>query len=128
VLAGPGFRPTRGVRRVNAVLAAVRGMVTHAVAAPTCYPDRLIPAGAGAACIFSASFATDTLGVQRTEAGIASAVVNTAQQIGGSIGTALLSTIFAGALSGYLASHSGMPNLFGDAAVHAYTVGFTAGQ
>jgi EmrB/QacA subfamily drug resistance transporter len=87
----------------------------------------LIPAGAGAACIFSASFATGTLGVQRTEAGVAAAVVNTAQQVGGSIGTALLSTVFADALSGYLASHSGPASRFGNAAVHAYGVGFRAG-
>ena len=32
VLAGPGIRPARSARRVNAVLAAVRGMVVHAVA------------------------------------------------------------------------------------------------
>ena len=57
----------------------------------------LIPAGAGAACVFSASFATGTLGVEHSDSGVAAAVVNTAQQIGGSIGTALLSTIFAGA-------------------------------
>ena len=33
VLAGPGTPPVRGARRINAVLAAVRGMVVHAVAA-----------------------------------------------------------------------------------------------
>jgi MFS family permease len=87
----------------------------------------LIPAGAGAACIFSASFATGTLGVKPTDVGVAAAVVNTAQQIGGSIGTAMLSTIFAGALTGYLASHSGASRSVTDATVHAYTVGFTAG-
>jgi integrase/recombinase XerD len=32
VMAGPGSRPARSARRVNAVLAAVRGMVVHAVA------------------------------------------------------------------------------------------------
>lgn len=87
----------------------------------------LIPAGAGAACVFSASFATATLGVNRNDAGVASATVNTAQQIGGSIGTALLSTIFAGAVSGYLASHARTPSLLRNAAVHGYAVGFTAG-
>jgi len=87
----------------------------------------LVPAGAGAACVFSASFATGTLGVRRADAGVASAVVNTAQQIGGSIGTALLSTIFAGALSGYLSGRPGGPHSLTAAAVHAYTVGFTAG-
>jgi hypothetical protein len=87
----------------------------------------LIPAGAGAACIFSASFATGTLGVQPADAGVASAVVNTAQQIGGSIGTALLSTIFAGALASSLISRSRTPSSLAGATVHAYTVGFTAG-
>ncbi len=87
----------------------------------------LIPAGTGAACVFSASFATGTLGVDRQDAGVASAMVNTAQQIGGSIGTALLSTIFAGAVSGYLASHARTPSLLSDASVHGYAVGFTAG-
>jgi site-specific recombinase XerD len=33
VLAGPGSAPARGARRINGVLAAVRGMVVHAVAA-----------------------------------------------------------------------------------------------
>jgi integrase/recombinase XerD len=33
VLAGPGIEPVRGARRVNAVLTAVRGLVSHAVAA-----------------------------------------------------------------------------------------------
>ena len=67
----------------------------------------LVPAGAGAACVFSASFATGTLGVRHADVGVAAAVVNTAQQIGGSIGTALLSTIFADSLAGYLATHPG---------------------
>ena len=87
----------------------------------------LIPAGTGAACVFSASFATGTLGVDRNDAGVASAMVNTAQQIGGSIGTALLSTIFAGAVSGYLASHARTPSLLSNASVHGYAVGFTGG-
>jgi hypothetical protein len=87
----------------------------------------LIPAGTGAACVFSASFATGTLGVDRHDAGVASAMVNTAQQIGGSVGTALLSTIFAGAVTGYLASHARTPSLLSDASVHGYAAGFTAG-
>jgi hypothetical protein len=87
----------------------------------------LVPAGAGAACVFSASFATGTLGVRHTDAGVAAAVVNTAQQIGGSIGTALLSTIFADSLAGYLAAHPGASRSPTAAIVHAYTTGFTAG-
>jgi integrase len=42
VLAGPGQEPVRGARRVNAVLSAVRGFVTHAVATGAA-PARLVP-------------------------------------------------------------------------------------
>jgi integrase/recombinase XerD len=42
VLAGPGARPARGARRINGVLTAVRGMVTHAVAAGQA-PAHLVP-------------------------------------------------------------------------------------
>ena len=42
VLAGPGAEPVRGARRINGVLAAVRGFVTHAVSAGQA-PTRLIP-------------------------------------------------------------------------------------
>lgn len=41
VLAGPGAVPVRGARRVNAVLAAVRGLVVHAVTAGQA-PGRLL--------------------------------------------------------------------------------------
>jgi hypothetical protein len=50
------------------------------------------------------AFSIGTLGVDRREAGAAAATVNTAQQVGGSLGTALLNTIAASATAGYLAS------------------------
>ena len=52
-----------------------------------------------------------------TDAGVASALVNAGQQVGGSIGTALLSTLAAGAA----ASHQGSADA---AAVHGYTAAF----
>jgi len=42
VLAGPGADPVRGARRINGVLTAVRGFVTHAVSAGQA-PTRLMP-------------------------------------------------------------------------------------
>ncbi len=42
VLVGPGCEPVRGARRVNAVLAGVRGFVVHAVVAGQA-PGRLLP-------------------------------------------------------------------------------------
>lgn len=75
-------------------------------------------------CIFAPAFSTATLGVQGTEAGVASAMVNISQQVGGSVGTALLSTIFAGAVSGYASSHAPGPGLRAAATVHGYTTAF----
>ena len=48
---------------------------------------------------------TGTYGVAPQDAGVASATVNTGQQLGGSIGTSLLNTIFAAAVASYLAAH-----------------------
>jgi EmrB/QacA subfamily drug resistance transporter len=84
----------------------------------------LIILGAGMGCIFAPAFSTATLGVEGGEAGIASAMVNTSQQIGGSVGASLLSTIFASAVASYAASHLGAPGLADAAAVHGYTTAF----
>jgi EmrB/QacA subfamily drug resistance transporter len=65
----------------------------------------LILMGLGMGLIFSSAINTATSGVSRDDAGVASATVNTMQQIGGSIGTALLSTLSASAVTAYLASH-----------------------
>lgn len=55
--------------------------------------------GLGIGGVFSAAISGGTIGVEDADAGVASATVNTFQQVGGSIGTALLSTIFASAVS-----------------------------
>ncbi|MFF2850641.1 MFS transporter [Streptomyces sp. NPDC058001] len=62
--------------------------------------------GLGAGMILPVAFNYATHGVDPDDAGIASAGVNTAQQIGGSIGTALLNTIATSATADYLASHA----------------------
>ena len=65
----------------------------------------LLVIGVGMGCIFAPAFSAATLGVAPNEAGIASGMVNTSQQIGGSIGTSLLSTIYATAVASYFTSH-----------------------
>jgi predicted MFS family arabinose efflux permease len=84
----------------------------------------LILMGVGMGCIFGPSFATATLGVDPKEAGVASAMVNTSQQVGGSVGTALLSTLFASAAASYAASHAHVRGLASAAMVHGYTTAF----
>ncbi len=61
--------------------------------------------GFGMGSIMPASMQTATLGVDRQFAGVASATVNTSQQVGGSIGTALLNTLAATAATDYVAAH-----------------------
>jgi EmrB/QacA subfamily drug resistance transporter len=93
------------------------------------YTSHVLPAlliiGAGMGCIFAPAFSTATLGIDGSEAGVASAMVNTSQQVGGSVGTALLSTLFASAAASYATSHAGTPGLSNAAAIHGYTVAFS---
>jgi EmrB/QacA subfamily drug resistance transporter len=84
----------------------------------------LLVMGFGMGNIFAPAFASATFGVDRHDSGVASAMVNTMQQVGGSIGTALLSSIFAGAVTSYASTHTRTPQLMADAAVHGYTVAF----
>jgi EmrB/QacA subfamily drug resistance transporter len=84
----------------------------------------LLILGVGAGAVFSSSFATATYGVAPQDAGVASAMINTMQQIGGSLGTAMLSSIFAHAVSSFAAGRRPTPELLGQAAVHGYATAF----
>jgi hypothetical protein len=63
-------------------------------------------------------------GVSDHDAGVASALVNSSQQVGGSLGTALLNTIFTTALAGFITTHGPAQAVAG--AIHGYNVAFTA--
>ena len=84
----------------------------------------LIVLGIGMGNIFAPGISTATYGVAPTDAGVASATVNTMQQVGGSIGTALLSSIFASAVSSFAEGKPPSPQVAADAAMHGYTVAF----
>lgn len=73
--------------------------------------------GLGLGCVFAPAMSLATQRVAPREAGVASAVVNTAQQVGGSLGTAFLNTIAANATAAYLAAHTFRPNLADEALV-----------
>jgi EmrB/QacA subfamily drug resistance transporter len=111
------------------ILAAI-GMVylTHLDLNSTYAADVLPPLmilGFGMGSIMPASMQTATLGVDRRFAGVASAMVNTSQQVGGSIGTALLNTLAATAATDYVASH--LPPsaaVAAQAAVHSYATAY----
>ena len=90
----------------------------------------LILTGAGLGMVIAPSINTGTFGVAPRDAGVASATVTVGQQLGASIGTSLLNTIFAGAVASYLTLHVasagliGRQALLGQALAHGYDVAF----
>jgi len=80
--------------------------------------------GFGIGLIFAPGYNTATLGVANHDAGVASALVNTAQQIGGSIGIALLNTLAAAAAANFLIGRTPTRLNLELAGVHSYTSAF----
>jgi EmrB/QacA subfamily drug resistance transporter len=83
----------------------------------------------GLAAVFIPAASTSLVGVGSHDAGVASAVLNTSQQIGGSLGTALLNTLFAGAVTAYFTDHPPTSPAQGEqilplAFIHGYHVAF----
>jgi MFS family permease len=120
-----GARPLVGA---GLVLGMVGMLYLTGIGTDSSYWTHVFPAllimGAGFGLIFAPAIATATLGVEPSDAGVASAMVNTMQQIGGSIGTALLSTLAASATTSALAGKQPTPDLLAQAAVHGYTTAF----
>jgi len=63
-------------------------------------------------------------GVHESHHGIAGALINTTQQVGGSVGIALLSTLGAAATTGYLAAHGTSAHALQDGALHGYSTAY----
>ena len=92
--AGPRALITAGM------LLGTGGMVyLTQVSVTSSYVGGVLPAllilGLGFGMIFAPAINAATAGVRREDSGVASALVNTMQQVGGSIGTSALSTIAA---------------------------------
>jgi hypothetical protein len=92
------------------MLSAALGMaLLTRIGTDTGYASHVLPSlvliGLGFGTIVAAAFATATLGVAARDSGVVSAMVSTSQQVGGSIGAALLSTMAASAVTGYLTGH-----------------------
>ena len=78
----------------------------HLVSLHSSYTTHVLPylllLGVGFGLSVAPAFSTGTLGLAPQDAGVGSATLNTAQQVGGSIGTSLLNTLAAGAATSYL--------------------------
>src|SRR3984885_13144454 len=129
---GPRFLVAPGMLAAAAGLAWLTRIGPHSSYAADVLPPLLL-AAIGLGFVMSPSMNTGTSGVASSDAGVASAVVNTGQQVGGSIGTSLLNTVAASAAASYLASHLSprlmvggrpAPALAELAQVHSYTTAF----
>ncbi|MCO8276564.1 MFS transporter [Actinoplanes sp. TRM 88003] len=112
------------------LLATVGMVMLTQIGVDTSFWTHVLPAelvlSLGMGITFGPMSSTALVGVADHDAGVASALINTTQQIGGSLGTALLNTIFTSAVAGYIADHqaSARPDLQSVATVHGYTIAF----
>ncbi|MGW1639051.1 MFS transporter [Streptomyces lavendulae] len=108
LLMGPGF-----------LLAGAGMLLLTQLEVGSSYPALILPAqlllGLGMGTAFMPAMSLATYGVNPADAGVASAMVNTSQQVGGAIGTALLNTIAASATTAYLTDHAAQAAAGGDA-------------
>jgi len=86
-------------------------------------PELLMSLGLGLA--FPALSSTALIRVREEDSGVASALVNTTQQVGGSLGTALLNTLAATATANYIVAHG--PAFARAGVVHGFAVAFACG-
>jgi EmrB/QacA subfamily drug resistance transporter len=107
---------------------AVAMYMLHLVGLHSSYASHVLPflilLGLGFGLSLAPSFSTGTLGLKPHDAGVGSATLNTSQQVGGSIGTALLNTLATGAASAYLVGKVASPDNLRTAALHSYTTAF----
>jgi EmrB/QacA subfamily drug resistance transporter len=94
----------------------------------TAYAGLVLPAelivSAGMGLSFVAMSSTSLIGVTPADAGVASALVNTTQQAGSTMGAALINTIAAGATASYLAVHGTSAAAQVAGSIHGYTTAF----
>jgi EmrB/QacA subfamily drug resistance transporter len=124
----PRFGP-RPLVAVGMVLSAAAMLMFARVGVGSSYATDVLPGllvlGAGLGLVFGTAMDTAVRGVEGADAGVASALVNTGQQVGGSIGTALLSTLAASASGAYASAHRAAADVAAQSAVHGYTAAFT---
>lgn len=118
--------PVRHVMWVGYLVAAIGVAWLTRLTVSNDYVTVVVPSaillGLGLGTALICSITTATLGIQAEDAGVASALVNTAQQVGGSVGTALMSAVAGSATAAFLITNSGAGQ--NAAAVHGYTVAF----
>ncbi|MCL2734128.1 MAG: MFS transporter [Actinomycetia bacterium] len=84
----------------------------------------LLLLGLGLGMVFATSMNLATARVRPNDAGVASAMVNTSQQVGGSVGTSLLNSLATTAAASFLVGKRPTPAVAAQAQLHSYTVAY----
>ena len=123
----PRFGP-KPIVPIGLLVSAAALFGLHLVGLHSAYVSHVLPyllvLGVGFGLSVAPAFSTGTLGLAPQDAGVGSATLNTAQQIGGSIGTSLLNTLAAGAATSYLVGRVPTPANLQAALLHSYTTAF----
>ncbi|MBM9504081.1 MFS transporter [Actinacidiphila acididurans] len=123
----PRFGPRPVVPAGMALSAAAMAWLTalglHSSYAADVLPPLLL-LGAGIGIALPPAMAVATSGVAEQDAGVASAAVNTMQQVGGSVGTALLNTLAASAATRYLAGRGAGAEVLARSQLHGYDTAY----
>ncbi|MEU6819552.1 MFS transporter [Streptomyces atriruber] len=122
----PRILMSSGMVLAAAGMVLLSRLTVHAQYVPHVLPALLL-LGLGMGLTFMPVYATATAGVPAQDAGVASAALNTVQQMGASLGTVLLNTIATGATSAYLHSRGHDPAhgaALDDGMVHGFSVAY----
>jgi EmrB/QacA subfamily drug resistance transporter len=123
----PRFGP-KPVVPVGMGLAAAGMAWLTALGLTSVYASSVLPAllvtGLGIGLVMPPAMSLATAGIRPQDAGVASALVSTMQQIGGSIGTALLNTLAASAATSYLSGKRPSPAVLAQAQLHSYSTAY----
>jgi EmrB/QacA subfamily drug resistance transporter len=128
LLARLGPRPlvVAGMLIAGAGMALLTRLGLHSNYASDVLPA-LLPIGIGLGLVIATSINTATAGIRPADSGIGSALVNTSQQVGGSVGTALLNTLATNAAASFLRSHPTGGDVLARATIHGNAVAFWTG-
>lgn len=131
IFASIKLRPIFGPRPLmvaGMAIGAIGMILLTQLQADSSYFSHVVPTlvmeGIGLGLIFATASNSATLGLLPSDAGVGSATTNASQQIGGSIGTALLSTLAATATSNYLVGRQPTDEVMRAATVHGFTTAF----
>jgi EmrB/QacA subfamily drug resistance transporter len=121
---GPRTVLTTGIALGTIGLALFTRIGVHSAYLSVALPAEIITS-LGMGMTFVAMNSTALVGVNPEDAGVASALVNSTQQTGGTMGAALSNTIASTATVGYLAAHGTSAASVAAGDVHGYTTAFT---